>query len=270
MKKLSLREIQLEELAILKEFNFFCETHKLHYSLAGGTLLGAVRHKGFIPWDDDIDVCMPRPDYEKFLSLASNFGANDSSLKVEGHLTCPLRCAPFVKIVNTKISINANQLRNKNFLWIDVFPVDGVPSRKSSWLFIKMEFLRRLLIYAFRPSSTKNIFKRCIKAFLILKLPQVKLYLCKLMTKLAKRYEFGKYENVAVITWGLHGTKEIIPYEAFNKTVKMVFEDLEFPCMGCWEEYLTGLYGNYMQLPPEDQRSSHLIDAIVEKNIGDF
>lgn len=266
MKKLSLREIQLEELTILKEFDAFCGTHKLHYSLAGGTLLGAVRHKGFIPWDDDIDVCMPRPDYEKFLSLASNFGANNSSLKVEGCLTCPLHCAPFVKIVNTKISIYANHFRKKSFLWIDVFPVDGIPSHKSNWIFIKMEFFRRLLlVYAFKPSSTKSIYKRCIKAFFIFIFPQFKLYLCKLMTMLAKKYEFGKYENVAVITWGLHGTNEIIPYKTFNKTVKMTFEDMVFPCMGCWEEYLTGLYGDYMQLPPENQRSSHLMDTVVEK-----
>ena len=73
MQQLSLREVQLEELELLKDFDQFCKKHNLKYSLCYGTLIGAARHKGFIPWDDDIDVCMPRPDYERLLTLKASY-----------------------------------------------------------------------------------------------------------------------------------------------------------------------------------------------------
>ena len=125
MKILNGTEIKSIELEILKEFNAFCQKNNLRYNLAGGTLLGAIRHKGFIPWDDDIDVCMPRPD---FCRLISEYKGEDSKLKlvyrgIDGY------DAPFAKIIRTDTFVK-NRFSSREtdkHLWIDIFPVDGLP-----------------------------------------------------------------------------------------------------------------------------------------------
>ena len=146
MKRLELSEIKNIELNILKEFDCFCKKHNLTYYLAGGTLLGAVRHKGFIPWDDDIDVCMPRKDY---LIMIERFDGFNSKLKLKSNLKGNFP-APFSKIVDISTKIETKYLEdecNQN-LWIDVFPVDGLPEdinlvRK---IYEKCEFYRQILL----------------------------------------------------------------------------------------------------------------------------
>ena len=126
-KELSLREIQLTELKILSVFSDFCNEHGLIYSLVGGTLLGAVRHKGFIPWDDDIDVGMPRPDYEKFIEMIeANGDLLNENIKV---ITDRGKNAilPYLKIVDKRIEISPKCNEKSNNIWIDVFPYDGCP-----------------------------------------------------------------------------------------------------------------------------------------------
>ena len=122
MKKLTPAECKLRILNLLVEFADYCDTNNLRYYLLGGTLLGAVRHKGFIPWDDDIDVCMPRPDYERFIELQSK------NKKIE------FRCIenntsdlPFMKIIDKKTFVRqlyTAESETSN-LWVDIFPFDG-------------------------------------------------------------------------------------------------------------------------------------------------
>lgn len=132
MIELNKKEIQNIELNILLEFSKFCNENKLRYYLVGGTLLGAIRHKGFIPWDDDIDVCMPRPDYELFIS---NFHSDNSCLKLCCNKFGNLK-APFAKLKDTRTIVVNDILVNDNDidtnLWIDIFPVDGLPDSECN------------------------------------------------------------------------------------------------------------------------------------------
>ena len=125
MKDISLEELRKIQISILDEFSIFCEENKLNYLLTGGTLIGAVRHKGFIPWDDDIDVAMPRADYERFLS----------SFNVEGYrIITPYNnekyVYPFAKLVNSKTRIIEHTDTDSDLgIYIDIFPIDYIPQK---------------------------------------------------------------------------------------------------------------------------------------------
>ena len=133
MKSLTLKEIQKIEFEILKEFAQFCAKHNLKYYLAGGTLLGAIRHKGFIPWDDDIDVCMPRKDYMYFIN---NFDEWNRKLKVKCNYKSNID-APFAKIVNLDTIIYSKYANNNidTNICIDIFPVDGLPENLNEVIY---------------------------------------------------------------------------------------------------------------------------------------
>ena len=134
-RQLSQDEIKDGEVSILRAFHEFCENNHLVYSLAYGTLIGAVRHKGFIPWDDDIDVVMPRPDYERFIGLAVSGvfpeGCRVQATEVDGFIQS------FAKVIDPSISVKSgrNRSETKEWLWIDVFPIDGLPEQKKQAFF---------------------------------------------------------------------------------------------------------------------------------------
>lgn len=129
MKRLTANETKIEKLKILTEFDKLCKKYNLRYSLAGGTLLGAIRHKGFIPWDDDIDVCMPRIDYMKLQKIFNN---TSNEFKLVSNILENID-APFSKIINEKFIVisNDNNSNLDKYLWIDILPVDGLPNDKK-------------------------------------------------------------------------------------------------------------------------------------------
>lgn len=271
MVELSLKEIQLAELDILLEFDRICRENNLKYSLAGGTLLGAIRHKGFIPWDDDIDVCMPRPDYEKlikcFQSSCSDIDrfilTSDRGEKAE---------YPFAKILDRKISINeVGALETKN-LWIDIFPIDGFPNNLSE---IK-KILKKAIFYRCIISYTKLLNFNGYKGshgkiiFLIRKRIATIYGYSRAHRGLINLSQKNKYESsefVGCVIWGIYGIGERMLKSEYEKSVEVEFEGRKFLAMSCWDSYLHGIYGDYMTLPPEEKRIVHGFKAYrIEEN----
>ncbi len=253
------RNVQLAEVGILDYFHNFCQKNNLKYSLVAGTLLGAVRHKGFIPWDDDIDVGMPRPDYERFKRLRDQFETERYKLlsDEEGQY-------PFSKIYDLQISINAKASSDK-YLWIDVFPFDGLPDNKKdiSWRFSRVAVIRRLftdLDSSWQEGKLST--KKLIKYLLYIPAKIVGKEGCKKrLISIAKRSDYESSPNVGPVVWGIHGLGEVIPREEFENTVDLDFEGKQYKAMKCWDMNLKGLYGDYMKLPPEDKRACHTIMA---------
>jgi len=262
MQELNLREIQLVELKLLTDFDEYCRKHELHYSICSGTLLGAVRHKGFIPWDDDIDVQMPREDYNSFIRMASQektFNIVGYGINKKGKI----EYAPYIRIVDPKTMIKQIYLDNdtNTSLYIDVLPLDGFPDSKEERhrIIIRKELIRKCLVWANTKIGTGKTALR-----MIFKIPIV--LICKAIganafakswAKLAMRYKISECKDMAVIGGNYYKEKEYVPREEWFKLTEVEFEGKMFSCMGCWKRHLELLYGDYMRLPPVAERVSH-------------
>ncbi len=269
--KLTSRGIKNNILETLTVFDDFCTKNELVYYLCGGTLLGAVRHKGFIPWDDDIDVCMPRPDYLKLIEMyrinSSMFG---DKYKLFGHALNNAKF-PFLKIIDitTHIDQKYSEGGSVDSLWIDILPVDGLPDDlvDVKKIYKKVGFNRRVLMLTnARLGEGKTGLKRALKY--VLK-PMALLYGAdRAIAKIDKIAAAHKYEDctyVGIVTWGLYGASERVEKQAFEKKVLFDFEGHSFPSFSCWDDYLTNLYHNYMELPPKDKRVTHDMNAYIDR-----
>ncbi len=252
MKQLDIDEIKKIQLSILDYVHKFCVENDIHYSLCGGTLIGAVRHKGYIPWDDDIDIMMPRPDYEKFCSIF-NLTCENLNLKV---LTCfndKQYFQPFAKVVDTRTKLMEFYDRPVDNLgvYIDVFPADFLPDnsvdREKYW---KRIFKRRnfaTIIY-----QKKNRKEGCIKSFLRILLfylfyPLPANVFAKLVNNFAVKRNLPS-DYMACSVFG-YGEKEEMPKSVFDYFVELDFEGKKYNAMYDYKTYLTNIYGDYMELP---------------------
>ncbi|MDO4493091.1 MAG: LicD family protein [Clostridia bacterium] len=261
---LTTKEIQTVELEILKAVKAFCEQNGIRYFLAGGTLLGAVRHKGFIPWDNDIDIAMPRPDYETF---RKTFGTR-GPYRVMGPEDGNDYIYPFIKVVDTRTRLIEQAVRMKIEglgLYIDVFPVDGFGDDRAAAEQRIVSAFREGYHLAYTAGTTAGL-TPVQKAGRIARKIRCRLLggreraFARLCAKLGEHpFDASRYVGS---TFGLRSAKELIAREAYATTVPVLFEGEEYPAPAGWDAYLTQMYGDYMQLPPESERvANHDMDA---------
>ncbi|MGX8687983.1 MAG: LicD family protein [bacterium] len=270
-RKLGIDEIKKTELDLLCAFDSLCRENGLYYTLCGGTLLGAIRHKGFIPWDDDIDVFMPRPDYDRLLEGKDlDLSGLPSYMKVvswrEGE-----SIFPFLKLVDTRTTIESKYTDSaaaREHIWIDIFPVEGLPATRSRLekLYKQTEVERRLILLKYSrlgegTTRARALVKPFIKAALF---PFNSVKMCEDLNRRASAYDFASGPYVGVTIWG-YGTKERMLKAPFLKSVPVEFEGMYFPAPSNYHEYLSSLYGDYMQLPPEDKRKTHDMTAYLDE-----
>ncbi len=251
--------MQQKLLDILKWFHLFCEDNNLKYYIIGGTMLGAVRHKGFIPWDDDIDVGIPRNDYNKFIELTKNrrFG------KYVVESICDEKkdfFYPIVKVYDTTTTLIENtKCKIKRGVFLDVFPLDGVSdkekeiNKKLSKIYRKLNFiLARTTGIRKGRSLYKNlfvIFSRLIPKYIIDEIEILKEIhsVCS-----EKNFYTSKYSgNILGERY-----KEVMLQCIYGTPIKYNFEDLEVYGVEDYDKYLKHLYGDYMKLPPIEKRNS--------------
>lgn len=274
MKQQFIEELHQYDLEALKAFDTFCNKHGLRYFAIGGTLLGAVRHKGFIPWDDDIDVGMPRPDYDKLISLAKKF---PKPFVLEEYRYSKGFQSYFMKVRNEKIelleTVTETKDKRRGYL-LDIMPMDGTPNNKilRKLYYCKVLFLRFLCgtanvhtgILTSRPKWEQQVLKVCRALKLYKVLTIKKIY--KSMDKLFHKQDVLKSSYIGTIT-GAYKTREIVPAEYFGieeEAVYLEFEDMKIRVPKQYEVYLTHMFGDYMQLPPEEKRKIHYQGVIIK------
>lgn len=269
-----LRKLQLEELNILDEFVRICEENNLRYYSLGGTLLGSIRHKGFIPWDDDVDVAMPRKDYDIFLKLSKEkFIKGFEVITYENDENYRY---PWARMIthNMKIINHMANIPREEFAWIDIIPLDGFPNKGikrslhklhlSLWWNLNQIVQFDELVDQHRKRSTLgNIAIKISSLFKWLgKIINYKKCLRHLNNTLMK-YPYDMDSDEIINFLAAYGFKEVFTRESFATSEEYDFEGRKLKGPKDYNSVLSRIYGDYMVIPPVDDRNKHQAEIIT-------
>jgi LPS biosynthesis protein len=255
MKPMTLTEVQSTQISLLQQLKAICTANGLRYALAGGTLLGAVRHGGYIPWDDDIDVLMPRPDYERFVTTVFQEGSG----RIFTHETRPDYYYPFAKLIDpTTLLIEQDAPPIKGLgVNIDVVPVDGYPQGRAR----RMAAIT-IAKYGWRFSLFDNVMQANSPLKQAVKIRFARL--CRYqgwqpwLKRLTRLLAAQPFEESPMAGFPLvYGSREILPRSVYETYTQLSFEGELYAAPAAYETYLAALYGDFLTLPLPEKRHSH-------------
>lgn len=272
MKDVSLlRELQLLQLELLDKCVDICNRNNIKYYLIGGTLIGAVRHKGFIPWDDDIDIAIERSDYNKFISIAKE--ELKDPYGVVHYTTDDNYRFYLVNIVNKNVNVTIQkETPITSNISIDILPIDGIPNNKF------MMYVHKFRIYYYRCLAgfvnidyIRNKKRSFIEKIMILIGKKIRIGriidLKKVRIKTDEYVEKYKYDDCRMVGtfFGNYGFHEVVPKDYFGDGCEVLFEGKKYMAPSKVDEYLTHMYGEYMSLPPKEKQVGHHIISVEKK-----
>lgn len=255
-----IKELQNKELELLDAFIQVCEQLNLKYYLLGGTLLGAVRHQGFIPWDDDIDVGMLREDYEVFLQQGQQYLPEYYFLQsFHTDSEFPANFAKLRDSRTTFVEYSMKDCRMNHGAYIDVFPLDYYPDKGEHVFRIKNLLMKLRITDAFSPGNMKLKTKalRCVSRLFY---PSVKNAVDKREHLFQSVTEGKRIANHC----GAWGKREIVPKQWYGEGTQLTFAGIQVWAPSHYHEWLTQVYGDYMKLPPEEKRIAHHYVAVFD------
>lgn len=254
------KEIRQIELDIFRQIIRVCEKYELRYIMDYGTLLGAVRHGGFIPWDDDIDLSMPRPDFEKFYQVFEQEMTEYPQYELRRGMKSDL-ALPYIQIVHTGTITEKNGRREKygQALWVDIFPIDGGGNSRAEIEQVHAAYWEKI-------NESRQIFGR-YKPYLN-PIKQIRQFythhirsfaLGKIIAEAEQCMQTYDYEQSELIFCycTFCGTKEINKKKYYEDRIELEFEGIPCKVPRDYDEKLKNIYGDYMQLPPEEERKGH-------------
>ena len=247
-----LKALQQTELELFKAFIEVCEKLNIKYYLEAGTLLGAVRHKGFIPWDDDIDVGIMREDYERFIEKAGELLPEHIFLQTNG--TDPEYPHIFAKLRNKNTAFVECSVKNNNMnhgVFIDVFPIDSCDlDVRNSFSFRMKEKIYSMSSSSIMKNYKLNPKRRFIRFFcnIVCGSPR------NALRRLEKLYRSMPNGKDCANFSGVYGDREIMPKDWYSEGETLNFEGLSVTVPKEYDKWLTQVYGDYMQFPPEEKR----------------
>lgn len=259
MKEISIDELKQLQVEMLCKIDEFCNNNQIFYSLAFGTLIGAIRHKGYIPWDDDIDIVMPRPDYCKFLETFN--GTYDHLYLLAPEINIEYY-APYANVCDNRTLLleGLNGHRGVEMgIKIDVFPIDGTPENEMDYIKLidymqainyKMAIKRQYLSLLHPKTYVSILFQKLKYAHLSYRecqqtiMDQIRLY----------PFETSKY--VDILTFPVYKNIRTLK-NVFTEYVDVDFEGYRFKAIKDFDYYLKIIYGDYLKLPPEEKRRTH-------------
>ena len=272
-----MNSLQEKLLEILKAFIKVCDKHNLQYFLVYGSTLGAIRHKGFIPWDDDIDVAMPRGDYEKYLQLQSEY--EGTPYFIQTFKTDPCYIYNYAKLRDSSTTFIENPFKNHRInhgLFIDIFPVDGMSRTMGDREKIgkKNKFTWRQVYFSYLPALRRKVHKRTFFKDILLNIVAGLTYIFDIAHYRNKRVEkFVRqvpFEEAAMagILFGFTWRINCMDANLFRETVEVPFEDIMVKVPKNYDQYLKNLYGDYMKFPPKEQQVGHHYNSGVSLTQG--
>lgn len=270
-----LRELQLKELELLKVFKEFCDSHGLLFYFCGGCCIGTLRHKGFIPWDDDIDVFMPRRDYEKLYELWKKEGDNERYpiLRTTKDFFSGNIFTTIVDTTTTWIKPDFVDLDIPLGVPMDILPLDGCPSGKWAR---KMQIVNAMIYSLYNaqvvPKKHGGVVGAVSKVLLGIVPKKLRYSIWRSCEKRMTKYNIDDCEYITELCAGPHYMMNRYPKSAFDSAVYREFEGLEMPIPVGYDEYLRIAFGDYMKMPPKEKQKAHhdLVFADIHNSYKDY